>query len=165
MRKGVVFDSSTAILLAKIQLLAEITRKLEIIFPESVREETTKKKDSFDSKLIAKLIDENKIKILKANQTKVKKLIKDFNIEKGEAEALQITEEKQYTLATDDGPSIKACKILGIKFVTAIHFLIGIYENKLLDKELALEKLKMLEEYGRYSYEIIRDTKKKIEGE
>ena len=160
-----VFDSSTAILLAKIGLLDQLSQRLKIIFPEAVKEETTKKKDSFDSKLIISMINENKIKIRASNQSKVNKLIKDFNIEKGEAEALELAREKKRVLATDDGPSIKACKILNIKFTTAIHFLIRFYEKGILDKEMAMVKLQSLEKYGRYDYSIIKDSKKKIEGE
>ncbi|MDP3765677.1 MAG: hypothetical protein Q8R04_04125 [Nanoarchaeota archaeon] len=163
MKKELVFDSSTTILLAKIHLLNTLTEKIKVIFPESVKEETTKKKDSLDSKLIIKLVSENKIKVVKTNRSKVDKLIRDFNIEKGEAEALELAMEKKLILATDDGPSIKVCKILGIKFTTAIHFLIQFYENGLLDKKIALEKLKSLEKYGRYNYDIIKDAKNKIE--
>lgn len=165
MKKEAVFDSSTAILLAKIQLLSIITEKFKIIFPKTVKEETTKKKDSFDSKLINKLISENKIKVEKANKSNVNKIIEDFNIEEGEAEALEIAKRKKFILATDDGPTIKACKILGIKFATAIHFLINFYEKGLLDREMAMEKLKVLEKYGRYNYDIIKDAKNIIEGE
>ncbi|MBI2659628.1 hypothetical protein HYX07_00525 [Candidatus Woesearchaeota archaeon] len=165
MKREIVFDSSTAILLAKIQLLNILTEKLSIIFPETVKEETTKKKDSFDSKMISKLIDENKIKILKADKSKVNKIIKDFNIEMGEAEALELARQKKCAVATDDGPSIKICRIFGIKFITAMHFLIQFYENGLLKKDIALEKLKMLERYARYDYDIIKDAKKRIEGE
>lgn len=165
MKKEVVFDSSTAVLLAKIQLLSITTEKLKIIFPGTVMEETTKKKDSFDSKLIIKLIGENKIKVTKANPLNVNKLIGDFNIEKGEAEAIELAREKECLLATDDGPSIKTCKILGIKFTTAIHFLISFYKKDLLDKYVAMEKLKALEKYGRYNYDIIKDAKNRIEGE
>ena len=165
MKKEFVFDSSTAILLAKIHLLELITEKFGVIFPETVKEETTKKKDSFDSKLIAKLISENKIKVLKTDQSKAKKLIEDFNIEKGEAEALVIAGERKVILATDDGPSIKICRLLGIKFTTAIHFLLYVHKKRILDRGIAMEKLKSLEKYGRYNYDIIKDAKKKIEGD
>lgn len=165
MERKIVFDSSTAILLAKIQLLNKITEKLKVVFTKTVKEETTKKKDSFDSQLITKLIEDNKIKVVELHRPKVNELIDNFNIEKGEAEALSLAKQKNYILATDDGPSIKACKILNIKFATAIHFLIQFCENGLLGKEIALEKLKLLEKYGRYDYEIIKDAKKKIEGE
>tara|TARA_Y100000310_G_scaffold312550_1_gene359961 strand:- start:1098 stop:1595 length:498 start_codon:yes stop_codon:yes gene_type:complete len=164
MRKEIVFDSSTAILLAKIHLLNTVTQKLRVFFPEAVKEETIKKKDSFDSKLIIKLIDENKINVVKANQSKVNKLTKDFNIEKGEAEALELAREKKCISATDDGPSIKLCKILDIEFTTAIHFLIRFYEKGILNKKIAMEKLKMLEKYGRYDYDIIKDAKNRIGG-
>lgn len=163
MKKDVVFDSSTAILLAKIQLFNKLTEKTKVIFPETVKEETTKKKDIFDSKLIIKLVNENKIKVVKTDKLKVNKIIKDFNLEKGEAEALMLAKGKKCLLATDDGPSIKACQILGIKFTTAIHFLIRFHEKGLIDKKMALEKLKSLEKYGRYDYNIIKDAKSKID--
>jgi predicted nucleic acid-binding protein len=110
------------------------------------------------------LIDENKINVVKANQSKVNKLTKDFNIEKGEAEALELAREKKCISATDDGPSIKLCKILDIEFTTAIHFLIRFYEKGILNKKIAMEKLKMLEKYGRYDYDIIKDAKNRIGG-
>ena len=165
MKKEIVFDSSTAILLAKIQLLSDITKKLKVIFPETVEDETTKKKDSFDSKLILKLINEKSIRIVKADKSKANKLIQDFNIELGEAEALELAKEKKCAIATDDGPSIRVCKIFDIKFITAIHFLIQFYKNGLLEKDIALEKLKILESYARYDYDIIKDAKSRIEGE
>ena len=163
MKKEIVFDSSTAILLAKIQLLSAITERLKAIFPESVKEETTRKKGIFDSKLIAKLINEGKIQVLKSHDLNVKKLIKDFNIEKGEAEALELSIENKFPIATDDGPSIKASKILGIEFITAIHFLVYFYENGLLDRKIAMEKLKMLEKFGRYGSEIIKDARNRMD--
>lgn len=162
MKKEIVFDSLTAILLAKIQLLSTVTKELKIIFTESVKEETIKKKDNLDSKLITKLIIENKIKVIKTKRSQVNKLAKEFNIERGEAEALELANKKKSLLATDDGPSIKVCKILNIKFTTAIHFLVQFYEKGLLDKKIALEKLKSLEKYGGYDYEIIKDAKNKI---
>lgn len=165
MKKEIVFDSSTAILLAKIHLLGMATENLRVIFPEIVKEETTRKKESFDSKLIINLIEENKIMVVKANQLRVSKIIKDFGIEVGESEAIEIARDKKCALATDDWPSIRACKILDIKFLTAIHFLLNFYEKKLLEKNIALEKLRNLQKYGRYSYDIIKDAKNRIEGE
>ena len=164
MKREAVFDSSTAILLAKVQLLGIAAERLNIFFSEAVKDETTNK-DTFDSKLIIKLINENKIKVVKANQSNVNVLIEDFNIEKGEAESIEIASAKKCILATDDGPCIKSCRILGIKFATAIHFLISFYEKKLVEKEIVLEKLRLLENYGRYGYDILKDAKNTIEGE
>ena len=165
MKKEIVFDSSTAILLAKIHLLNVVCEESKVIFSETVKEETTKKKDIFDSKLIFNLISENKINVIKAIQSEVSGLMEDFNIEKGEAEAIEIARGKKYLLAIDDGPSIKICKIMDIKFMTALHFLINFYKKGFLDKNIALEKLKDLERFGRYDYNIIKNARSKIEGE
>jgi len=165
MKHNVIFDSSSAILLAKISILGILAEKVNIVFPESVKKETTVKKDSFDSKLISTLIEQNKIKIIKANMPEANKLMQDFNIDEGEAEAILLAKEEQCVICTDDGPSIKACKILGLKFATAIHFLMQLYEQGLMDKPIAVEKLRLLEKFGRYGYDIIKDAKNKIEGE
>ncbi len=165
MKHSVIFDSSSAILLAKISILGILAEKINIVFPESVKKETTAKKDSFDSKLILTLIEQNKLKIIKVNMPGANKLMRDFNIGEGEAEAILLAKKEQCVICTDDGPSIKACKILGLKFATAIHFLIQFYEQGLIDKPIAVEKLRLLEKFGRYGYEIIKDAKNKIEGE
>lgn len=164
MRLSVIFDSSSAILLAKISILGILAEKVNIMFPESVKKETTAKKDSFDSKLILTLIGQNKIKIMKVNMPEANTLMQDFNIDEGEAEAILLAKEEQCVICTDDDPSIKACKILGLKFATAIHFLMQLYEQGLLNKPIAIEKLRLLEKFGRYSYEIIKDAMNKIEG-
>ena len=165
MKKELIFDSSTAILLAKIGMIEIAAEKIGIIFSEKVEEETTKKKDCFDSIIIKRLVSEGRIKVKKSDEQKTRKLIEDFNIERGEAESLELAREKRYILATDDGPSIKICKLLGVRFTTAIHFLVTFYKNGLLDKGIALEKLKSLERYGRYSYDILKDAKNRIGGE
>lgn len=101
---------------------------------------------------------------INAEQEMTNKIIKDFNINKGEAETLAIAKNKNLGIATDDRPTIKACKILDIKFATAIHFLIKLYEKGKLTKDMALEKLKNLENYGRYKEEILVNARKEIEG-
>jgi hypothetical protein len=68
-------------------------------------------------------------------------------------------------MAVDDGPAIKACKILGIPFVTAIHFVINGAQTGSVSREIALEKLKKLSYIGRYRLQIIQDAEKRIAGE
>ncbi len=100
------------------------------------------------------------IKKLKASAFKDK-----FGLGPGESEALQLSTQEEYILATDDGRAIKAAKILGIKFVTAVHCLLYLHKNKKIDTEVALEKLKSLEKYGRYNSEIIKNATKIIQGD
>jgi len=160
----IIFDSSTLILLAKIELLKEIARQLEVVISTEVERESTVK-DTFDARLIKKLIEDGKIRVAKVEEEKEKKKLKDdFNIGEGEISALLLAKNKNFPLATDDGPTIKACKILDVKFTTAIHFLIRTYERNILNKDIALAKLEKLEKYGRYSSRIIDDASRRIKG-
>jgi len=159
-----VFDSSTLILLAKIDLLRESAEDISIVIPPKVKEECLFK-ESLDALLIKTLIAEGKIKVEKAgNREAVRKLRADFRIEAGEAQALWLGKRLGVPLAVDDGPTIKACKVLGVQFVTAIHFLINLRARGKLELPLALAKLDGLATYGRYSRKIIEDAAQRLKG-
>ena len=159
-----IFDSSTLILLAKIDLLRETAEEVSIVIPPKVKEECLFK-ESLDALLIKTLIAEGKIKVEKAaNQEAVRKLQADFRIEAGEAQALWLGKRLGVPLAVDDGPTIKACKVLGVQFVTAIHFLINLRARGKLELPLALAKLDSLATYGRYSRKIIEDAAQRLKG-
>ena len=159
-----VFDSSTLILLAKIDLLRESAEDILIVIPPKVKEECLFK-ESLDALLIKTLIAEGKIKVEKAgNREAVRKLRADFRIEAGEAQALWLGKRLGVPLAVDDGPTIKACKVLGVQFVTAIHFLINLRARGKLELPLALAKLDALAAYGRYSRKIIEDAAQRLKG-
>lgn len=85
-----VFDASTLILLAKIDLLRKTAEDITIIISEKVKAECLVKK-SLDAILISTLIEEKKIKTMKVeNRAAVNKIKRDFRIETGEAETLCI---------------------------------------------------------------------------
>ncbi len=163
----IVFDSSTLILLAKIDLLNLFVSHFQgdIIIPWEVKEEIYKKRAT-ETLLIEEFIKERKIKINKVqNKDQTDKLITDFHIDKGEAEAIVLAIQKGAgIIATDDRNAIKACKLLRLDFVTAITFLIRACEKGLIDRDRAIQKLKKLQLYGRYSNEIINDAIEKIQG-
>jgi len=98
------------------------------------------------------------------NQEAVRNLRADFRIEAGEAQALWLGKRLGVPLAVDDGPTIKACKVLGVQFVTAIHFLINLRARGKLELPLALAKLDALAAYGRYSRKIIEDAAQRLKG-
>jgi len=159
-----VFDSSTLILLAKIDLLRESAEGISIVIPQEVKEKCLLK-DILDALLIRTLIGEGKIKVEKAgNQEAVRKLQADFRIEAGEAQALWLGKRLGYPLAVDDGPAIKACKSWGVQFVTAIHFLTNLKARGKLALPVALAKLDSLAAFGRYSSEIIEDAAQRLKG-
>lgn len=161
---NVVFDASTLILLAKIQLLREISQDVRIIIPESVKEESLCKK-SYDSLLIETLMNEQKIQVMKVKNTEaVKKIHQNFRLGIGEAQAFCLAGELGCPLAVDDGPTIKACKIIGLEFATAIHFLLKLCFLKKIDKDIAMEKLHKLARFGRYDRKIIEDAVNRLKG-
>jgi predicted nucleic acid-binding protein len=98
------------------------------------------------------------------NKEAVVALRSDFKIHVGEAESLAIALKRHLPVAVDDLLTIKACRILNIKFTTAIHFLINIAEGGKIDSERALVKLEKLSLYGRYSKRIIDDAAKRLKG-
>ncbi len=164
MKKEVIFDSSTAILLAKVSLLRHISGEIAIVFPKGVEEETTRNKELFDARLIDELIRTGKISVLQSPKIRASQYEKDFSLGLGEAQAIALAQSKKCMIATDDWPSIKVCKIFSIPFATAVHFLLSAYEKRDIDKKTALEKLRMLKHHGRYSGTIIRRAQEKLEG-
>ena len=156
----VIFDSSTLILLAKIDLLRTAADKFDCVITEEVKEESTRKTGSFDAKMISELIKEDKIKIEKTERRK--NLEYEFNLGEGEASVLSLAHSKKAIIATDDRLTINACKILSIKFVTAIDFVIRSFEKGEIGGEEAKLKIGKLDEYGRYDRKIIESGLKKI---
>ncbi|KXA94266.1 hypothetical protein AKJ36_03165 [candidate division MSBL1 archaeon SCGC-AAA259I07] len=150
--------------MAKINLLRKASKELTLIIPNVIKKESIRK-DTYDAKLIKKLIKEDEIKVENPESSaEAERLKEEFAMEE-EAHAIVLADEKDCVLATDDGQAIKACKILDIKFTTAVDFLIRAYERNELSREIALEKLDKLETYGRYSPKIMEFARGKIGGE
>jgi len=161
----IIFDASTLILLAKIGILKTIVQTQKILISEEVEKEATCKPELFDAKIIIELIKEGKIEVAKVKeQALLRKLGEDFAIAEGEASVLLLARQKKAILATDDGQAVKACKVLGVRFVTAIHFLLSVYYKKKISRELALVKIERLKNIGRYNARIISDAISRIEG-
>ena len=162
-----VFDASTLILLSKVELLPLFcsTYGGRICVPRGVADEVFRK-ESHELPLIRALMDEGRIEVEEVRKPQqVVRLMKDFGLDRGEAEAVVLALEKgAQAVATDDGQAIKACKLLKLPFVTAIALLLRAREKGLLGKEQALLKLEKLSEVGRYSARIIQDARLRIEG-
>ena len=163
----IVFDASTLILLAKVEILETFALNFreKVVIPLGVKEEACRK-EAEETPLIDNLLRNNTIRILKVKESKmVKRLMSDFHINGGEAEAVSLAlQEKAPIVATDDRNAIRACKMLKIDFTTAIAILIRTCEKNLIDKDEAIIKLQKLEVFGRYSRAIMEDARKRIEG-
>lgn len=159
----IVLDSSTLILLAKLDLLREVTGEFCASIPRRVCQEALAKQFP-DAELIRLLIHEKRLQVIRAPKEMARKLAKDFRLHAGEAEALALAIEKAVPLAVDDGPTIKACKVVGRPFLTAVHLLIHLVDSSHLSSKLALEKLDRLSTYGRYKGRIIEDAARRMKG-
>ena len=163
----IIFDSSTLILLTRIDVLDLFLSSFEgtVIIPEKVRLEVTRS-DKEDAESINRHIEDKKIGVVKVkNVALVKRLMDDFSIDAAEAEALTLAgEKKASTVATDDRNAIRACKLLKLEFVTAVSFLIRAVEKGVLSKDEGIVKLKKLQSIGRYSKQILEDAAQQIQG-
>jgi len=163
----IIFDSSTLILLAKIDMLEIFIADYHgmVLIPQRVKSEVCSKGRE-ETPILIKLIKDKKINLLKAgNKRAIKKLMKDFSIDLGEAEALMLAlQEGANIVATDDKNAIRACKMLNLNFATAVSFLIRSLEKGLVGKNEALLKLQKLQSIGRYSRAIIENATERIKG-
>src|SRR5689334_22139476 len=158
----VVFDSSTLILVSKVEILdlflASIN--LPVAIPPAVVKECCGGKKTLDGLVIQRALDESRIRrVPTKNRRLVSKFEHDFNLGKGEAEAIALAlHEKAKLLAIDDKNGMNACRLLGIPFTTAIGILLRGREKGLLERTDALDKLALLANLGRYKESILEDA-------
>jgi predicted nucleic acid-binding protein len=160
----IVLDASTAILLAKAELLDAFIDGVEqtVAMPRDVREECAGR-DSLDARLIARAIEQKRIEVKGAERRAIQRLMSDFGLGRGEAAAIALAAPKGALVATDDRRAIQACKVLKIPFTTAISVLTRMREKGVLSREEALEKLNRLTRDGRYKKEIIAAARAEME--
>ena len=163
----IVFDASTLILIAKVELLDLFLASVSVpvAIPAEVEKECCGSKKALDAVIIQRALDESRIKtVVVKNRRLVGKLQADFSLGRGEAEAIALAvNEKAEVLAIDDKNGINACKLLGVAFTTAVGILIRGRERGLLEESEALEKLSSLAKHGRYKDSIIEDARRKLE--
>ena len=162
----IVFDSSTLILVAKVELLDLFlaSMRLEVAIPEEVERECCGVKKTLDALIIQKALDESRIRVVAVSNRKlIAKLQADFNLGAGEAAAIALAlKQQERLLGVDDKNAINACKLLGIGFTTALGILLRSREKALIDQGDALSKLAALARYGRYKDTIVEDARLKL---
>lgn len=147
-----VFDTSTLILLAKIDLLRTIGKRTKVVIPHAVEQEGTRSARLFDAQYIRRMIDEQLIHVVAdPEHDALQRLRHDFRLGKGEAACLALAIRQRWMMATDDGQAIKACKVLGVHFTTALGLLVRSVEEHLITREQALANLERLKSYGWYA--------------
>ena len=154
----VIFDASTLILLAKIELLPLMAERVTAVVTPQVAQEATRQQARWDARAIRALINGRRITVRKAEPALTWRLAEDFRLEAGEASTLALTKAQGGIMATDDGVAIKACKVVGVPFVTALHVLLEMSKRRMVDRSMALVKLEQLQKVGRYHPRILEEA-------
>ena len=147
----VVLDASTLILLAKIDLLQVLAERTDILISQEVKREALIKPELYDAQLIARMLDDGRIKAsAEITPGSSRPIENQFRIAAGEATALLFAKKKAAALGIDDRSGIKAAKILGVSFFTAIQVIQELHAKGRIDEKTALVKLEGLRKFGRY---------------
>lgn len=162
-----VFDASSLILLAKIEVLEMFLEdsKIEAVMPGTVMKEVLEYEKE-ETPLIKALIKDGKIRIQHLKRTaEISRLMTDFSLHRGEAEAVHVAFQLGGFVITDDRNAMRLCRLLKVPFLTAIAVLVRLYEKGTLDQTMALAKLERLKKIGRYRNEIVAQARKQIQGD
>lgn len=160
----IVFDASTLILLAKVDLLQIVAEKVNVVIPREVKDEVMAKPQTYDAQLIGQMLKDGSISMSReVPNAVINKIQEQFRIDAGESAALFLAKENIWALGVDDGPAIRAAKIFGVNFVTAIHILIELHGQGIINSESAMAKLESLNICGRYNVQIIEDARLRIQ--
>ena len=155
------------ILLAKADLLEAFIEDFpeRVLIPPQVHMESCGNKDTFDAQLIARLIKDRYMVVRKLkNPAVVAEIRKEFNLGKGEAEAIALAQATMAKLIfIEDRNGMNACKILRLPFSGVLGILVRMHDKGLVSTEEAIRKLDLLERYGRYKANILADVKGRLE--
>lgn len=170
MKKLIVSDASTLILLEKILLLDKLSNNFNLVIPREIYDEVVikgKEMKSADAYAIEEKINNNLIKIIKVkDKEKLNQIIEDFGLAKGETEAIVLfLQEKANALAIDDHKAINVCKIYKIPFITALTFIITAFDKKWIKEKEARKMINELGIYGRYKDELIQTALNYLDGD
>ena len=157
-----VIDSSSLISLAKVGLLdlSLSSLKEKPMIPPEVYNESVLRKETVDALLIQTRIEDKKIIVqIVPERSLYNKLAYDFNLGKGEAEAIALCVLNQGILMTDDKKAINTCRALKVSFITVANVLVTLHKKKKISSEEAQGMLDKLQRYKRYSREVTEKIK------
>ena len=155
----IICDATALILLAKIDLLETLANRNELATSPIVYQEVArgKEKARIDSLKVEQLVKANKLKIEKPSVGVKIKMEKLFNIKYGELEVISMAFKTRSIILSDDKKCLNVAKTLRLRFITSLDVVIALYKHKAISRERALECINLLEEYGWYSKDIIKE--------
>lgn len=146
----IVMDSCTVILLAKASVLEAFAEVHEARITGNVLDEVLKGKEKMqqDALLLERLHKEGKIVIIEHSKAVAGKLMKDFNMGKGEASTVAAAIGKNCVVATDNKQGRKAAAVNNLGLVGSPEITVSLYKKKEISKEKAAASIKTLKKEG-----------------
>ncbi len=155
----IVKDAMVVIHLAKITLLEKSCERFKpVMIPEEIHREIVEgeKKGYEDVQIVQELIKAGKMHIKRVRERGLLKRAKEFNIQRGEAEAVALYwQEKAEHLASDDDNLRKKSALLNLHVIGTPAIILKLYEDKLIDRNKLLESLQVLKKIGWFSNAVI----------
>ena len=155
----IIKDSMVVIHLAKITLLEKSCDYFKnVAIPEKVYEEVLagKEKGYSEVSIIETLIINKKISMKKVGEETLLKKANEFNIHKGEAEAVALYwQNKADFLAIDDDNVRKKSTILNIRTIGTPSIILKLYKEKIIEKDKTINSLNELKKIVWFSNAII----------
>lgn len=155
----IVKDAMVVIHLAKITLLEKSCDRFKpVMISEAVLLEIVagEKKGYEDVKIVQALIKAEKIVVKQIRDKRLIKRAQEFNIQRGEAEALALywQEQAEY-LASDDDNLRKKSTLLNLKLIGTPAMILKLHQDRLIDNNKFLDSLQALRKIGWFSSAVI----------
>ena len=117
----------------KCGLIEPFLSDFSLIIPKAVYNEAIRKGvkiGKYDAYLLEKLVHDGKIQVMQSNKESLKEVQDFFSLHCGESDAISLCKDvKAECLLCDDKKAINACKVLGLKFATALNILSAMHLN------------------------------------
>jgi len=155
---ALIADAMVLIHLAKVSLLGKSCDYFKkVLTPGCVYKEILKgkEKDMPDVPIIMKLIKDKKILVKKADKDLIKKA-NQFNVQRGEAEAVALCwQEKADLIATDDDNVRKKRILLDVEVIGTPAIALKLFKENIIDKNKMKQCVSELKKIGWFSNTIL----------
>ena len=163
----IVLDACTAILLAKCSVIECLSNSKEIAMTRYVYEEIIKGKEKMldDAFLIERLNKGKKFKLIEGDENITKKLMKDFNMGRGEASTISAGMKEKTIIATDNLQGRKVARINDLHLIGSPEIIVSLAKNKKISNEKAKASLKIIKKEGWFDDHLIEKSMEDIEND
>ena len=155
----IVKDAMVIIHLAKITLLEKSCAYFkQVMMPEEVHREILagKERGYEDAQVVEELVRAKKLGVKKVQDETLLKRAREFNLQRGEAEAVALYwQEKADFLASDDDSLRRKSVLLNLKLIGTPAIILKLYKEHLIDKGKLMQSLQELRKIGWFSSSVI----------